>query len=338
MLKNYFKIALRNMWRSPGYAAINIVGLAIGVACCLTITMFVLDELSYDTFHANADRIYRVVNERHAEGEMSHRAVTPPAYAPMFKQEFPEVAEALRFFDLGRILFRYEDKQFFEDKVYLTDSTVFQVFSLPLKSGDSRTALTDPNPLVLAESVAEKYFGDEDPVGMTLTVGDAEWTITGVLFDPPRQSHLDLRILGSFQTMYTFQSEERLSNWVWQQFFTYVLLHEGMDPQTLEARLPAFLDRFADPSTSTHGFTFEAHLQPLTDIHLRSSHLTFDLGEARQHRVCLGFLRHRAVRASDRMLQFHEPVDGPWHEPGTRGWHEEGDWSPPRTAHRPVPG
>lgn len=278
MLRNYFKIALRNLWRSPGYTAINIAGLAIGVACCLTMTMFVLDELSYDTFHEKADRIYRVVNERHAEGDMSHAAVTPPAYAPMMKQEFPEVAEAVRFFDLGRVLIRYEDRQFFEEKAYLADSAVFKVFSLPLKRGDPVTALTAPNTLVLAESVAEKYFGDEDPMGNTLIVGDAEWTITGVLFDPPRQSHLDLRVLGSFQTMYTFQTEERLSNWRWQQFFTYVLLHEGLDPRSLEARLPAFLDRFADPNTLPGGFSFEAHLQPLTDIHLRSSHLTFDFG------------------------------------------------------------
>lgn len=280
MLKNYLKIAIRHLWRNPVHTGINILGLAVGVACCLLVAVYVVDELGYDRFHEKSDRIYRVVLHRHGESETTHQAVTPPAFAPVFKAEFPEIVESVRFFDVGRTLVRHDEAKFFEPKVYFADSTVFDVFTLPLKVGDPKTALTAPNTVVVSEFIARRYFGDVNPVGRTLTLNEGEMTVTGVMEDVPRQSHLDLNILASFQSMYDFQTEERLSNWHWQQFFTYVLLKEGADPRVLTNKIDQLLRRQADPNTSAQGFTYDAALQPLLDVYLKSSHLRFNWGRS----------------------------------------------------------
>ena len=279
MLKNYLKIALRNLKRHKGHTFINVAGLAVGMACCLLIFLFVQDERGYDRFHENADRIYRVLNERHAENSVAHRAVTPPALGPTMAREFPEVLLAARFFDMGRTLVERDEKQFFERDFWMVDSTVFDIFSFDLVRGDPATALAAPYALVLTETMAQKYFGEEDPLGQTLTISSRNtFTITGVMADLPEQSHLGVDFLGSFETMKQFTSEERLRNWIWQQFYTYILLPEGADPAQLEAKLPPFITRYADAETSTHGFTYRMSVQPLSDIYLHSSHLQFEFG------------------------------------------------------------
>lgn len=280
MLKNYLKIAVRHLKQHKGYTSINVAGLAVGMACCMLIYLFVQDERQYDRFHENADRIYRVVNDRQVGDNITARAWTPPAMGPTLREEFPEVLEAVRFFALGKTLVERDEMQAFERNVVLADSSVFKVFSFQLTQGDPATALTAPHSLVLSRSMAQKYFGEEDPLGQTLTLsGDDVFTITGIFEDLPAQSHLQIDLMGSFSTMRSFVSEERLSNWIWQQFYNYVLLPEGYNPALLEAKLPDLLTRYADPETTPHGFTYQSsRLQPLTDIYLHSANLEFDNG------------------------------------------------------------
>ena len=277
MWRNYLKIALRNLGRYKGHTGINVAGLAVGMACCVLIFLFVQDERRFDRFHDNADRIYRVVNERHAEDNVSHRAATPPAMGPTLAREFPEVLQATRFFSLGKTLVERDDQQFFERHFWMADSTVFDVFSFRLLQGDPQTALTAPYALVLSQSMARKYFGEADPMGQTLVIsGRNTFTVTGVMADLPAQSHMAVNFLGSFATMKHFTSEARLQNWIWQQFYTYILLPDGHDPAQLEAKLPAFIARFADPETSTRGFNYRTYLQPLNEVYLYSANLRFD--------------------------------------------------------------
>ncbi len=279
MWTNYLKIALRNLRRYRGHTAINVAGLAVGLACCLLIFLFVQDEQRYDRFHDDAGRIYRVVNERLADGSATHRAATPPAMGPALVREFPEVLQAARFFNLGKTLVERDDQQFFERNVWIADSTVFDLFSFRLLQGDPQTALVAPYALVVSQSMARKYFGEADPLGQTLVLsGRNTFTITGVMEELPAQSHIAVNFLGSFATMKDFASEARLQNWIWQQFYTYILLPEGRDPAQLEAKFPAFIARYADPETSTRGFNYRTYLQPLTAVYLRSANLRFDFG------------------------------------------------------------
>lgn len=280
MFKNYLRIAWRNLLKQRAFSLINISGLAIGLTACILIFLFVQDEIGYDRFHENVDRIYRVLNERQADGKVLSRAATPPGYAPTMKNEFPEVMEAVRFFDMGKRLFEHANQRFLEENFLLADSNVFKVFSFRLLAGDPNTALTNPASLVISQKIAQKYFGDENPLGQVLKLqAHHDFQITGVMADLPENSHLKIDFLGAFATLYTFESAERLQNFIWQQFFTYLLLPENYDSKILEAKFPAFIEKFAEPQTSQYGFSYQPYLQPLADVHLRSSHLQFDIAQ-----------------------------------------------------------
>ncbi|HET6568632.1 MAG TPA: ABC transporter permease [Rhodothermales bacterium] len=283
MLKNYFKIALRNLLRHKGYTFINVAGLAVGIACCLLIFLYVRDELRYDRFNEKADRIYRVIvrSETESDGEMKDLAVTPPGLAPTLLREFPEVQRAIRLFDMSETLVKRGDRQFTERRIFLADPSIFDVFSIRLSEGDPETALAAPRCIVLSESMARKYFGNTEPLGQTLDVNNGgDFKVTGVFKDLPEQSHLKIDFLGSFATLKEFVSEARLQNWRWHQFYTYVLLPEGYDPARLEAKLPAFAERYSAPEMSEIGIRDGFNLQPLTAIHLHSTHLQFEVAEA----------------------------------------------------------
>lgn len=281
MLRNYFKIAWRNLLRHVSFSLINLIGLSVGLACCLSIYLFVQDEFAYDRFHAKADRIYRVVNQRTAEGKQSQMAVTPPAYGPTLRANFPEVQQMVRLFALGnKPLVTYQDKKFFETDILLADSTFFDVFSFPLTRGNPAQVLRGANTLVISESMARKYFGDQDPINKQLIIaggGTIPFRVTGVMKDLPAQSHLNVNAVGSFSTLKSLVETGRLENWRWQQFYTYVVLPQGYDPARLRAKLPALLARYAQPELDRIGLTYQSRLQPLLDVHLRSSDLEYDI-------------------------------------------------------------
>ena len=168
MLGNYLKIALRNLLRHKGYSAINISGLAMGMACAILILLWVQDELSYDRFHENADLLYRVEENQHYSDGIYHVNVTPYPAGPAFAAEIPEVVHASRYTWAGGLLFRYGEKAFFEDDIQAVDPSFLRMFTFPLVDGDAETALDDPHSLILTRGMAEKYFGADDPLGKVI--------------------------------------------------------------------------------------------------------------------------------------------------------------------------
>ena len=274
MFRSYFTVAIRHLSRRKGYSFINVMSLALGIACCLLIMLYIRDELSYDRFHGKADRIYRVISEERQGGGVvrsirSAEVMTPTAR--FMRQDFPEVEDMVRFNPpVNAWMVKYGDRRFYERDFYLADSSVFNVFDVPLLAGNPRNALSGNDRVVLSESVARKYFGDEDPMGKIL---DAEGTfhleVAGVMADLPPNTHLGFDILASFRIQEAF-TEQSLDDWGWRRSYSYVLLREGSDPAALEARLPAFVEKYVGDIHDGETSSLTYRLQPVTDIHLHS--------------------------------------------------------------------
>ncbi len=272
MFKNYVKIALRNLLKNKAYSFINIIGLAVGMACCLLILFYVYDELSYDRHHQNAERIYRVTADYVQNGK--HWACIGPPVGPALQTAIPEIAQVARikFFEGSKPVFRYEEKQFEERDVLYADSTLLQVFSLPLLRGNPATALRAPRSLVLTQRMARKYFGNDDPIGRVLTV-DGEWpiTVTGVLHDLSPRTHMRFDFLISISTFYSHAGDWVDRAKTWAGFHTYILLRETSSAALVEQKLPAFVSSFyADQFEKPAAEVLNLRLQPLTAIHLHS--------------------------------------------------------------------
>jgi putative ABC transport system permease protein len=274
MFLNYLKIALRNMRRDKDYSAINILGLVIGMACCILILFFVSDELSYDGYHSRADRIYRMVAFSQSSGEERHYVPLGAPYAVLFDNALPEVKAAVRFYPHGRLLVEYEEKKFFEERFYFADPSAFDVFTFPILKGNPSTALKSPFSVVLTESTARKYFGDRDPVGKTLMVDNEHvFRIEAVMQDVPSNSHFHFDFLASLETLSDLYGERFLQHPGYLSFYSYVLLQENTDPQKVEAKFQEVVkNNYGERVASLR--TIE--LQPLRSIHLHS-HLEAEL-------------------------------------------------------------
>jgi len=273
MLKNYLKIAVRNIKKSKTYSFINILGLAIGMACCILILFYVQDELSYDRFHENADRIYRVVDSMDAPGGMSlDFAITSAPLAPTIKADFPEVEDSVRLYRRRRMVANGEKKDY-EDNLVYADQSLFNIFTLPLVKGDPKTALESPKTVVLSESSALKYFGNNEAVNQTLSINDQDFLITGIMKDMPKNSHFTADLFVSLKTLEQnpiFQNNY-IQNWVRHEFYTYVLLIDEDSAKELESKLPSFLEKYAAQQVKEIlGGTISSSLQPLKSIHLHS--------------------------------------------------------------------
>jgi len=270
MLRNYLKTAVRALRRRPVYTAINIVGLGVGLALCLLMVLYVQDELSYDRFHAKADRIVRVVLERELEGgRRTLDATTPPPLAPLMQQRLPSVEEAVRIYPAWGfdVKVQHDDQIFYESRVFRADSNFFDVFSLPLVRGNPQTALTRLRSVVLTQSTAQKYFGDEDPLGkvLTLTQGNAThgYTVTGIMADVPANSHFHFDLLLPIDTITPGLEEQ----WAFWSFYTYLLLEENQSMDDVRQGIAGLLEAY---QVRLQGIRQEVQLQPLTDIHLHS--------------------------------------------------------------------
>ncbi|WP_234573175.1 ABC transporter permease [Rhodohalobacter sp. 614A] len=280
MFKNYIKIALRNLWKNPGYSFINIGGLAIGISCCLLIGIYVSHEWNYDTFHEKSDRLYRLTYE-HRIGEDLPPA-TPEEYmawgsaaiAPLLEQDFPEVEHTVRLSGRHQQLISRGDEAFQEERYFFADPSFFDVFSFSLIQGDPETALVQPNSIILTESSAVRYFGEEDPLGKLLQLGSEETplTVTGVMADIPSNTHLDFNMLLS---MSTFENESRaidrafvFDSWGYVDFFTYVLLEENTSAEALEEKLPAFVQKYVGDELQDPPQTLDFNLEPITEAYL----------------------------------------------------------------------
>ncbi|MFC5410291.1 ABC transporter permease [Larkinella bovis] len=279
MLRNYFKIAWRNLIRNRVFSVINIVGLAIGLATCLLISLFVLDELSYDRFHEKADRMVRVVFRGTVQGGKMNEAHVMPPVARTLQADYPEVEEATRLRVGGQPQLRVGDQLFQEERMAFADSNFFQVFSFPLLQGDPKTALTQPNTVILTQPTALKLFGRQQVLGQTIRVkgSDTPLTVTGVMAEIPTNSHFHFDLFISMASL----PDAKSPSWMTSEFFTYLVLQKGYDYKKLEAKLPQVTEKYMAPQIEKafgmpytlfrqKGNDLGLFLQPLTAIHLYS--------------------------------------------------------------------
>ena len=270
MLSNYLKIAIRNLRRHKAYSLINVFGLGIGIACCLFIYLYVSDELSYDTFQPNADRVVRIVEDAHTASETLFQATSAPAMGPALFRDFPEVLSFTRMRRTDGTL-QYEDRTFIEKNVVFADSSFFDVFGYTLLRGNAATALVAPLSIVFSESQARKYFGDEDPLGKHIPLESGnDLIVTGVMADLPENTHHYFDILLSFTTLEMGRNDPN-DQWFSNYVYTYLLLSEGSSLAALEQKLPAFLERHIGDEQRDIGFSYTLHLQPLGEIYLKSN-------------------------------------------------------------------
>ena len=277
MFRNYFTIAIRHLNRQKGYSFINVMSLALGIACCLLIVLYIRDELSYDRYHEKADRIYRVISEERDGDVVVRTAEVMMPTVKFMREDFPEVEDMVRFIPPGNAwMIKHGDKGFYERNFYLADSSVFNVFDVPLLAGDPRSALAGIDKVVLSESIARKYFGDENPIGKILDAeGSFHFEVTGVMRDLPGNTHLGFDILAAFRIQEHY-AEHSADVWDWRKSYSYVLLREDSDPDELEAKLPAFVEKYVGDRYDGEESSLTFRLQPVTDIHLHS-HLEREL-------------------------------------------------------------
>ena len=280
MFKNYIKIAIRNLLKNKVYSFINVFGLSIGLATSLLISLYVINEWSYDKFHTNSDQLFRVVQKMESENNTEEEASTPFLLAPVLDAEFPDLIEkSVRFYNLQEESHTFRNKQkgvsFTETNFYFVDSTFFSVFSGELIIGNPVEVLKNPGSLVITEEVSERYFGNEDPMGKTLNYkGVIDLTITGVMKTWPDQSHMEIDLIASFTSLNEMYSsdQEYDQSWLWNPIWTYILLNENKDPSDLENNLSGIVENYfyaysgwpADEKVTLS-------LQPVTDIHLLSN-------------------------------------------------------------------
>jgi putative ABC transport system permease protein len=277
MFKNYLKIAVRNLLKHRAYSFINITGLAVGMACCLLILLYVLDELSFDAYHEKSDRIYRVYLERFEEDGVNSRlwGASSPGYGPKLLGEFPQIERAVRFWMWSSPVISYGDKKFVEEAFVFAEPSIFEIFTFPFVAGDPATALTAPNTIVLTEKAAQKYFGQESPLGKTVTYQSGStkeiFEITGVIKDVPKNSHFTFDIAASFATWEKFAGGDMNFLGGDYNYPTYVLLSAGAQAAELETQFPDFIDRNIAASNGRQPRDiFKIHLQPLRNVYLRS--------------------------------------------------------------------
>jgi putative ABC transport system permease protein len=281
MIRNYLKTAFRNLRKNKGFTLINVLGLALGLATCLLIVFYVVDELSYDRYNVNADRIFRVNDEIKFGGTERVYASSVPAAAGALKADFPEIQAVTRFRNQGGHKVRKGNQNIQEDRMIWADSTLFQVFTLPMMQGDPATALTAPRTIVITERIAKKYFDRTDVVGQALIFDDSiPYKITGVIRDVPTQSHFNFDFFLAMAGL----EESREDGWFSNNFPTYVLLRPGTDPKRLQAKFGAFMRAHAGPQLQSilhldfdalekAGNYYRLSLMPLTSIHLQSNNV-----------------------------------------------------------------
>ncbi|MCK5147012.1 ABC transporter permease [bacterium] len=270
MIKNYLKVTLRNIKKAKGYSFINIFGLAVGMACCILILAFIVDEMSFDHFHEKADNIYRVATKGQIAGRTIEVATVPIPMGPAMIRDFPEVINAVRFRSSGSELFSYKDKKFLESEVLYADNSLFDVFSFKLLSGDPATALKTAFSIVITQEIAQKYFGSEEALGKILTVGNQdEYTVTGIIEKLPTNSHIQFEVLASLETL--FKLRPQIDTWMSWNYQTYIELREGVEYKAFEQKFDQFNDKYIGGFISSIGGTVKNYLQPLKSIHLHSN-------------------------------------------------------------------
>jgi putative ABC transport system permease protein len=275
MIINYFKIAWRNMIKNKTFSLVNIIGLSLGISVCFIIMMYVQSELSYDRYNKNADRIVRIQFKAVMNGGQINEASVMAPVAQAVKNDFPEVEDATRLFNLGGQKVIYGTKTFKNDNLALVDPNFFSVFTLPLIQGDIKTALAQPNALIISKATAEKFFGSENPMGKMLNLNGGTYKVTGEFDKVPDNAHFHFDLFGSMIGIPQAQS----TSWMEGTFFTYLLLRPGANLAALQAKFPAMVTKYMGPQIQqamgisleqfrTRGNELGFVLEPLTAIHL----------------------------------------------------------------------
>ncbi|MGH7496408.1 MAG: ABC transporter permease [bacterium] len=269
MFKSYLKIAFRNFLKYKAYSFINVAGLALGLGCCILMLLYVQDELSYDRFHVNAKQIYRLICEESQEGRVRRVANTFAPMAPALRAAFPEISKIVRLFPHQVVVARDQDRRFPEKRFFFVDSTFFEVFTFSLRHGDARTALDQPNALILTPATAQKYFGAENPVGQSLTIENQhDFVITGVLEEVPPRSHFDFDFLANMNSVNALIGTWVLNHgWYYPPMYTYILLPPQEAPEKISQRMPEFVHRNFPKTLASYQ---KLQLQAMTAIHLHS--------------------------------------------------------------------
>ncbi|UCE07050.1 MAG: ABC transporter permease, partial [bacterium] len=264
MLKNYIKIALRNIKRHKGYSAINIIGLAIGTTCCLYIFIYVQQELGYDRYHNDVDRVYRIACTWKGEAiELSIPLISYPV-ADVVRERYNEVESIGRLGRREQVLVRYGDKVFYENGLIAAEPEIFDIFHIPLLKGGHVLDLSRPNTIILTEQMAEKYLGSENPIGKTIQVDNTDFEIIGIVQNAPVNTHLYYDFIASIRKFYT---EDEARSWTISRVYTYVKLVSGADVDAFGAKIRSISDTFL---RKNFPFQRSHFLQRVTGIHLNS--------------------------------------------------------------------
>jgi len=286
MIKNYLKVAIRNLIKHKGYAFINILGLAVGIAASVLIFLYILNEMSYDAFHEKADRTYRLTADWSNKGDSRiHQLGTPFILAKTIRENYPQVEAITQLSGpLGDVIVRYRDIAFKETDVFCAEPSFFDVFSFPLLEGNPETSLEDTNKLIITQSLAQKYFGDEEPLGKTIEMQASDekilFEVTGVMADIPQNSHFRFDMLVSMKTVYP----EPSMNWTWNNYTTYVTLQEGVTQSLMEEKFVE-IDRVYFEGGREH-IPWIWTLEPITRIHLHS-----DLATGNQPNSSIAYIK-----------------------------------------------
>ena len=268
MFKNYLKIAVRNIFRHKAYSLINICGLALGMACCILILLFIQDELNYDRYPDQSQQIYRLALEADVGGGTRRIAPVGPPYAEIFGEAMPEIQKTVRINRGERVLVGYGNKKFFEEYFFYADPTIFEMFTFRILQGDPASALATPFSVVLTEAMARKYFGSDDPIGQTITLGNEhDFQVTAVMQDIPAGSHFSFDFVASLETLADLHGKRYLTHPGYLSFYTYLLLEKNANPGELTQKIAALVSqKFGAKLAATRRF----FLQPLESIHLHS--------------------------------------------------------------------
>ena len=321
MIKNYIKIAFRHFKKQKGYSFINIAGLAVGMACCILIFLWVYDELSFDRYHENADNICRITYAEEIGGAYDHYAIPPFVAAPTFAAELPEIIAYSRLWQRSGLI-TYENKKFDERGIFYVDPDFFKIFSHEFIAGDSDTALDAPGSIVLTEDTAKKIFTDENPLGETVNLNaDGDLKVTGIVKNVPRNSHFRFNYLVSMNTIRgrraEFLNTEFSDAWFVIQGWSYILLDERADAEAVEKKLAPIVEKHAGDMARKYGQKMFYFLQKLTDIHLKS-HLQAEIegnGDIRYVYVfsivaafilliaCINFMNLSTARSANRGME-----------------------------------
>lgn len=272
MLKNYLLLGLMNLRKQKVFSLINILGLTVGITCCLMIFLFIKHEMSYDDLHTKGKDIYRVVREADldADGSIDQVAYLSGPYSIALRNDYPDlIQKAVRVMP-DNDLFTYNNIAFNEKKVYIVDSNFFQLFDFPLIKGDRASALKDQNSVVLTASAAKKYFGNEDPMGKVMSMNKKmNLTVTGIAKDVPENSHLNFDMLVPITQFKYFDSLQYMNN---NGLFVYIQLNPNAKPAQLVSRFPQFMDKYMGKFYAQSGFKMGLNLQPLKDIYFKPAH------------------------------------------------------------------